>query len=174
MIKEIFRSSLRKKLVALLRASQKQSFSCGKQVHCSVSVRPKKKYGYTSYIITNNASLGDVNGVYHFYASRDFDDFRSALITLSEEVSEASSALSNFSFFRSFEFVSDEKALKYVHEYGSIPDREKWLFNSLNLDWKITSVRVNEQFENGSWTFHVTEKPDKFHLLSDEINSPYE
>lgn len=143
-------------------------------MYCSVNTRPKEKYGFTAYIITNNARLGNVNGMYHFYASRDFGYFRSALITLSEEVSEASGALSGFSFFRSFEFVSDEKALKYVHEYGSIPDREKWLFDSLNWDWRAHGVWVKEQFENGSWTFYVTEKPDKLHLLSDTINSPYE
>lgn len=171
MIKDIFRSSLRKKLVVLLKASQQQGFSCGKQVNCRVSIRPKEKYGFTACIITNNASLGDVNGVYHFYASKHFDNFRSALVTLSEEVSETSSALPGFLFFRSFEFVSDEKALKYVHDYRSIPDREKWLFDSLNWDWRVNGVYVNEQFENGSWTVHVNEKPEKLDLLWETITT---
>ncbi|MHB8829136.1 MAG: hypothetical protein ACYC6Q_06365 [Syntrophales bacterium] len=174
MIKNIFRSSLRKKLVFLLQASQRDHFSCGKQVHCRVGIRPEKKYAITAYIITNNVSLGDVNGVYHFYESRYFDDFRSALIALSEEVTEASNAVPGFTFFRSFEFVSSDKVKEYIYRSENIHDREKWLFNSLNWDFGTDGVWLEEQFENGSWTYKVTQKEEMLHLLSDTIiNSPY-
>jgi hypothetical protein len=139
-----------------------------------VHIRPKGKYAFTAYIITDSASLGDVNGVYHFYESRHFDEFRSALITLSEEVAEASRAIPGFSFFRTLEFASGDKAKEYICEYANIHDRENWLFNSLNWDWRAHGVWVREQFENGAWTNNVTEEHDRFHLLSNTINSLYE
>jgi hypothetical protein len=172
-IKQTFRTSLRQRLVSLHLKAQRDRFSCGKQVHCRVSVRPRNKFGISASIITNSASLGDVNGVYHVYSSEEFDDFETALNMLTKEVADAFVAIPQCIFFRSFEFAAPESAVRYAREYSSIPNREQWLFQSLNWDWRTNGVRVKEKYENGSWTTYFTEEHDELHLLSDTINSPY-
>ena len=173
LIKQAFKTSLGQKLVTLYLKAKRENFSCGKQVHCRISVRPHNKFGISASIITNSASLGDVNGVYHVYSSENFDDFKTALHNLTREVADASVAVPECVFFRSLEFSIPENAIKYAREYSNITDREKWLFQSLNWDWRSSGVWVEEKYENGSWTMHFTEKHDEFHLLSDTINSPY-
>jgi hypothetical protein len=153
--------------------AERGRFSCGMQVHCMVQVRPYNKFGISASIVTNNASLGDVNGVYHVYSSEEFEDFKTALHILTREVSAASVVLPKCIFFRSFEFATADLALKYAREYSEISDREQWLFQSLNWDWQTNGVWVNELYENGSWTTHFAEKRDELHLLSNTVNSPY-
>lgn len=172
-IKRVFRTSLRQMLVSLYLKAERERFSCGRQVHCLVSVRPHNKFGISASIITSNASLGDVNGVYHVYSSEELEDFKTALHMLTREVADASVAIPKCVFFRSFEFATPESAVRYAREYSSIPDREQWLFQSLNWDWRTNGVWVEEKYENGSWTTHFTEKHDELHILSDTINSPY-
>mgnify|MGYP006148420123 CR=1 FL=1 len=143
------------------------------QVHCRINVRPHKKFGISASIITSSASLGDVNGIYHVYSSEDFDDFKAALHLLTREVADASAAIPGCVFFRSFEFSTPESAVRYARDYSNITNREEWLLQSLNWDWRATGVWVEEKYENGSWTMHFTEKHDELHLLSDTINSRY-
>lgn len=172
-IKQASSISLRQKLIALYVKAQRENFSCGRQVHCQISVRPHNKFGISASIITNNASLGDVNGIYHVHSSENFNDFKKALHMLTREVADASAAIPQCIFFRSFEFATPESAVTYGREYSSITDREQWLLQSLNWDWRANGVWVKEKYENGSWTIHFTEKHDELHLLSETINSPY-
>lgn len=160
-IKQYFKKSLGQNLVALYLKAHRERFSCGRQVHCRVDRRPHEKFGISASIITNSASLGDVNGVYHVYLSEDFDDFRTALQSLTREVADASVAIPECVFFRSLEFSTPENAVIYARgEYSSITDCEQWLLHSLNWDWRASGVLVNEKYENGSWTTKFTEKHD--------------
>lgn len=173
LIKQIFRISLRQRLIALYLKAQREKFSCGNQVHCQISKRPHNKFGISASIVTNNASLGDVNGIYHVYSSEDFNNFEIVLNKLTREVADASAEIPECVFFRALEFSTPENAVKYACEYSKIIDREQWLFQSLNWNWQVSGVWVEEKYENGSWTIHFTEKHDKLHILSDTINSPY-
>ena len=172
-IKKAFNTTLRQRLITLYTKAQRERFSCGSQVQCRISKRPHNKFGISASIITNNASLGDVNGIYHVSPSEEYADFSTALHMLTREVADASVAIPEGVFFRHFEFSTPEHAVKYAREYSSIKNREQWLFQSLNWDWRATGVRVTEKYENGSWTTHFNEKFDELHLLSDTINSPY-
>lgn len=169
MFAEIFRSSLSSKLDSLLRASRAERFRCGRQIHCHISPRPKNCFGFSASIVTNDASRGDVNGIYHFFTSKDFPTFREALVSLTAQVATASAKTPALRFYRVFGFGSQEDVQHYLANHNKLTDRDGWLEKAILCDWKERHYFVREQFESGSWTPVVTEGPEVLELLSDEI-----
>jgi len=170
MFADIFRSSLSSKLDNLLKASYAERFQCGRQVHCQISPRPRDCFGFSASIVTNNASRGDVNGIYHFFTSKDYPIFREALVSLTAQVATASSKVPALRFYRVFGFGSPADLRHYLANHNKLTDRDGWLEKAILCDWKERHYFVREQFESGSWTPVVTEGPEVLELLSDEIH----
>lgn len=170
MFADIFRSSLSSKLDKLLKASRAERFQCGRQVHCHISPRPKHCFGFLASIVTNDAHRGDVNGIYHFFTSKDYPTFREALLSLTAQVANASSKVPAMRFFRVFGFGSEADVQHYLAHHKELTDSDGWLKKAILCDWKARHHFVREQFESGSWTPVVTEDPEVLELLSDEIH----
>lgn len=170
MFADIFRSSLLSKLGSLLKASRTEGFQCGHQVHCHISPRPKNYFGFSASIVTNDAHRGDVNGIYHFFQSKDYPTFREALVALTAQVANASLKVPEMRFFRIFGFGSEADVQHYYAHHAELADSDRWLERAVLCDWKARHYFVCEQFESGSWTLAVTEGPEVLELLSDEIH----
>ena len=170
MFADIFKSSLSSKLDNLLKASRAERFQCGRQVHCHISPRPKNCFGFSASIVTNDAHRGDVNGIYHFFTSKDYPTFREALVALTAQVAIASSKIPAIRFFRVLGLGSEADVQHYHAHHKELTDSDGWLEKAVLCDWKARHYFVREQFESGSWTPVVTEGPEVLELLSDEIH----
>jgi hypothetical protein len=73
------------------------------------------------------------------------------------------------SFFRVFEFGSSEDVGYYCSHYKALRDSDGWLEKAIDYDFTKRPHFVREQFETGSWTLNVTQQPEVFDLVSDEL-----
>lgn len=169
MFKRLFGIGLYGKLYNLLNESSKKGYSCGNQIYCEVSVRPGDKYGFTASVITNNPHYGDISGTHHFYKSKSHGTFIETLLSLTEEVAYTSQKIPGVTFYRLFFLCSEQDANTYLLNYRDLPNREEWLESAVKCDWRKKKYGVREQFENGTWTAHVTKGIERLNMLEDSI-----
>ena len=169
----MFHSNLSKTLTKLLAASNRDKFHFGRQVRCSARVRPADQFGFSAYVVTDCATRGDINGIHHFYKSRDFQTFHGALSALTQEVAEATRIHPRLSFYRSLEFASAEKAQQYYERNLANQSWNEWLVDALHWDWRTDGVLVEEIFEVGTWFISGDRMRDQLHLPTNTIEAPY-
>jgi len=145
MFKKLFNIGMSAKLSNLIEKLIKDRFSYSSQVFCSLSSRPNNKYSYSANIITSNSLLGGINGSYTFYESKNYNNFREALISLTEDVSRTSKELPKMIFIRTLTLCSKKDADDYILNYKILKNREVWLENTMNCSFSKQKFNIQEQ-----------------------------
>jgi len=136
MFKRLFGIGIYGKLHNLLSNTRKHGYSCGNQIYCQVSVRPKNKYGFSASVTTNDPHFGGLDGTYQFYYSKSYNTFIGTLLSLTEAVAYTSQKIPSVIFYRLFFVCSEEDVETYLVNYRNLSDREEWFENAIKCDWR--------------------------------------